>query len=192
MEFLLLGSVYEHKAHLHATDQLWNSIFKELDQHPTFNRCSPLYSPLAGTNKVAAKYFRLLNSFKRKYGEQSVNLSGLPGKFTREEELLFKLLQEKTFDDEKKANNKATSRELHQKFRKQDFTHGLEAGRRREFAEFDDLDDDPDGLQADEDEFHPAAKRRRAAKQGSVHDSAEFAEYKAVLLERSDRNREVQ
>lgn len=53
MEFLLLGSVYGHKAHLKASDDVWNAVSAELDLHYFFHKGSQEYTPLKGTTKAS-------------------------------------------------------------------------------------------------------------------------------------------
>ena len=155
----------------------------ELDQQPTFHRCSPHYSRLEGTDKASAKYFRLMNSFRKKYGSESANLSGLSGHFSRNEELLYKMLQQKASFLEIKAVDKRNSKELHEKFRRQDLTHGLEAGRRHRDPVQDAAEEDD--IEEEEEDIGQPPKRRRHGKPGGVQESAEFAEYKAMLHERA-------
>lgn len=185
MVFLLLGSVLEHKAHIQSTDDNWKMVSFDLDQHPTFHGSSPLYSRLEGTDKASAKYFRLMKTFRRKYGDQTANLSGLSGNFSRNEELLYKLLEQKTSFLEKKAADRNTSKELHEKFRKQDLTHGLEGGRRRRDPVEDGEEDGDMDEEEEEEDVAQRPKRRRNGKPGGVQESVEFAEYKAMLNERA-------
>ena len=63
MEFLLLGSVHGHKAHIKGNDAMRQQISRELDQHFIFNQGKERYLPLAGTAKARGK---LLKSSWRK------------------------------------------------------------------------------------------------------------------------------
>lgn len=185
MVFLLLGAVHEHKAHIHATEAIWNSVSLVLDKHALFNK-SPNYTPLAGTDKASSKYFRLMKAFKKKYGEPTTNISGLPGQFTREQEFLFKLLQEKTTSEAQIESEKNASRDLHQKFRKQDLTHGLEAGHGREDGEDAEDEDRVDDIDDDNNDDMQRPKRKRAKRNpGGVQESVEFSEYKKIIQDRA-------
>lgn len=129
MEFLLLGSVHGHKAHIKGNDAIWQQISRELDQHFIFNQGKERYLPLAGTAKARGKFNRLLENFKRKFGNEQSNISGLQGDFSREDELLFRIHSEKLANEEQRVHDKKLSAELQYKYKKQDLTHGLEAGR---------------------------------------------------------------
>ena len=185
MEFLLLGTVHGHKAHIHGGDSVWNTISKELDQHPLFHKNSDLCIPLSGTAKASAKYTRLLKNFRRVYGEDTANLSRLRDKFTREEELLFLIHSDKALHDQAKSMDKRTSAELQDKFRRQDLTHGLEAGHKHHDEENPDEFDGEDELISENGENPRPKKRNRSKRSGTVQESVEFTEHKARMQERA-------
>ena len=93
--------------------------------------------------------------------------------------------QEKIAQEEKRDGDKRACKDLNEKFRKQHLTHDLEAGRRRVNDEAEHISEDDENLDEEEGGVM-LVKRKRAAKPGTVHDSAEFAEYKAILREKAD------
>ena len=102
-----------------------------LDLHYIFNRNSPNYAPFAGTTKAMGKFNRMLRNFSTKYcAAPNANLSGLEGNFSREDELLLKIHNEKVVNEEQRELDKISCLELQEKYRKQDLTHGLEAERK--------------------------------------------------------------
>ena len=77
---------------------------------------------------MMGKFNRLLRKFRTKYGSANVNISGLEGNFSREDELLLRIHNDKVAYEEQKVLDKRASNELQEKNRQQDLTHGLEAG----------------------------------------------------------------
>ena len=185
MEFLLLGSIHGNKAHLYGGSSVWNTVSTELDRHPAFHQNSPYYAPLTGTAKASAKYNRMLDTFKRLYGEDSASIpSESQVKFSREDELLYRILTEKAACAKAKSAAKQTCSDLQEKFRGQDLTHGLEAGRKRVDEENHDEMDEEDQLMSDDEETRPK-KRMRCKKSGSTKEFVEFKEHKARIEERA-------
>ena len=185
MEFLLLGSIHGHKAHVYGGSSLWKTVSMELDRHPDFHQNSAYYAPLTGTAKASAKYNRLLDNFKKVYGEDTATIKKeVRGKFSREEELLCVILTEKNSSERAKSAAKQTSSELQEKFRRQDLTHGLEAGHRTVDEETPDEIDEEDQLLSDDEELRPK-KRRRNKKSGTVQESVEYKEHKTRMDERA-------
>ena len=88
-------------------------------------------------------------------------------------------------NEEQRAHDKIACLALHERYRKQDLTHGLEAGRRQKPDSGDDGDEEEleEGT-SEETEEQATMKRKRRSKEGSVIDSAEYAEYKSRMEER--------